>query len=81
MTKQVYITDIKEIKGVKISCSCGAKIEVPIGVNFTIDKCFSCRKALDYFAINRFVMAIAEIQQGIKDSKYQVCFETEENIR
>ena len=76
MTKTVYVTDVKEIEFVKIICSCGAQLSVPIEAKLPPKECFSCGKDLDWHPINRFIKGISELKQAVLDGKYEACIET-----
>jgi len=79
MTKKILVTNVGEIKAVKIECNCGAKFEVPIKPGLPPKECFSCGKELDWQAINRFIKGVAEISQAVEDGKFQAFIETEED--
>ena len=78
MTKTVLITDLSEVKSIKISCNCGAQWLIPIGNTLSPKQCFKCGRNLQYIAINQAVAGIAAISEASKQSEFTAEIETEE---
>ena len=79
MTKKVLVTNVEEIKYVKVACNCGAMFEVPIKPNLPPKECFSCGNDLDWQSINRFIKGVEQIRQAVEDGNFQAFIETEED--
>jgi hypothetical protein len=77
MTKTVSVTNLTEIKGVKISCKCGAQWVVPVGDIIPPKTCFSCGKEMQWQAINRATKGIAAINEASKHSEFIAEIETD----
>jgi hypothetical protein len=77
MPKTIYITEINEIKGIKIICSCGAQWFIPLDSKGCPLNCFSCQKQLPYHDIDRFLKAFNSMIQVSKDTNLKIIFETE----
>ena len=43
MTKTVYITELKEIKGLKVVCKCGSTWYLPSTASNPPEQCISCK--------------------------------------
>jgi hypothetical protein len=78
MTKTVLVTNLAEIKGIKISCKCGAQWVVPVGDIVPPKMCFGCGKEIQWQAINRAIKGIAAISEASKHSEFVAEIETEQ---
>ena len=78
MTKTIFVTDLSEVKSIKISCNCGAQWFIPIGDIVSPKQCFKCGKNLQHIAINQAIAGIAAISKASKQSEFTAEIETEE---
>lgn len=78
MTKTIFVTDLSEVKSVKISCNCGAQWFIPVGNTSSPKQCFKCGKELPYLAIKQVIAGIATISEASKQSDFIAEIETEE---
>jgi len=87
MTKTVHVTDLKEIKLVKISCKkCGYAMQLPLKIpeKHNIFACPSCdeKLSLSHDSVKTFLYALKSLQDNLKNdtnfSNTLIEIETEE---
>jgi len=81
MIKTILVTDLSEIKGIKIICSeCGANFTAPINSGRLPDKCIMCKNIFESSYLSDVLLAIQKLSLFCKNSNFEAVIETEEKI-
>jgi hypothetical protein len=85
MTKTVLITNLNEIKFVKVSCKhCGYAMQLPVKtwIEPNVQLCPVCKSRFPVEKVKKFALAIGSLQDNLVDdenlSDFKVEIETEE---
>lgn len=66
MTKTVCVTDLREIKGLKVVClSCGASFSFPVGRKNIPERCICCNRDIPSTGVGRI---LAEIDTVVRQA-------------
>ncbi|MCK4604959.1 MAG: hypothetical protein KAU41_09775 [Deltaproteobacteria bacterium] len=78
MTKNIFITDLDEIKGIKVQCEkCNSSWYIPINNVLPPDKCIGCGEAIPGSKIAATMEKIKELQILSSSSKFKITIETD----
>ena len=78
MTKTILVTDLKEVKGIKIVCNkCGAYWFIPIGTN-PPPKCISCDNKMPDGSIKNALEQVSILINMMNEFDFKAYIETEE---
>lgn len=80
MTKNIFITNLNEIKGIKVICKeCGANWFTPSMSNNIPEECISCKVKIPGKEIWKLANKINELVTLSKNGNFEIVFETELN--
>jgi hypothetical protein len=79
MTKTIFVTNLQEVKGIKIVCNkCGADFTAPINSGKLPDTCIMCRNVFESSYLSETLLAIQKLSLYCKNSNFEAVIETEE---
>lgn len=79
MTKTILVTNLQEVKGLKIVCSkCGAYWFVPIGTTDPPHKCISCDNKMPNDSIKNALEQVSILINMMNEFDFNTYIETEE---
>ena len=81
MTKNVLVTNLKEINGIKVICNkCKAYWFVPLGGSNPPEKCINCKSVIPADRIWKLTERISDTLKAAKEYDFDLVIETEEKI-
>ena len=79
MTKNIFITNLKEVQGIKIICKkCKSFFMVPVGQGTPPGSCIMCRKDFESEYLADALMTIQRLASYCEKNGYEAVIETEE---
>jgi hypothetical protein len=78
MTKNIFVTNLKEVKGIKVICKkCNSFFMVPIGKINPPNMCVICRKDLNGDYIAKALETIKTLVSNCEREGFEAVIETE----
>ena len=79
MTKNIFVTNLKEVAGIKVICNnCKAYWFVPISGGNPPEQCIYCKNPIPGNRLWKLTERIADIVKASDEFKFEVVIETED---
>jgi hypothetical protein len=79
MTKNVFVTNLKEVRGIKVICKkCNAYFMAPIGAGVPPGMCVMCKQEFFTNYLTNALDAIKDLVLYCKEAGFEVVIETED---